>query len=114
MKLALYATDRGEPFYASRRYHCEVEASRAGPSRSWSGRALPIWFDSAGRGAPWFRCRRFRRPESDERFGFLQYMEAYQTIRDAIGTDVELGYSARNGLSRYVRAGIEREAIRVF
>ena len=53
-------------------------------------------------------------PESDERFGFLQYMDAYQTIRDAIGTDVEIGYSTREGLSRYVRAGIEREAIRVF
>ena len=53
-------------------------------------------------------------PESDERFGFLQYMDAYQTIRDAIGTDVEIGYSTREGLSRYVRAGIEWEAIRVF
>lgn len=53
-------------------------------------------------------------PESDERFGFLQYMDAYQTIRDAIGSDVEIGYSTREGLSRYVRAGIEREAIRVF
>jgi predicted nucleotidyltransferase len=53
-------------------------------------------------------------PESDERFGFLQYMDAYQTIQKAIGTDVEIGYSTRDGLSRYVRAGVEREAIRVF
>jgi uncharacterized protein len=53
-------------------------------------------------------------PQSDERFGFLQYMDAYETIRQAIGSDVEIGYSTRDGLSRYVRAGIEREAIRVF
>ena len=53
-------------------------------------------------------------PESDESFGFLQYMDAYDAIRRAIGGDVEIGYSTRAGLSRYVRAGIEREAIRVF
>jgi uncharacterized protein len=53
-------------------------------------------------------------PESDENFGFLQYMDAYQTIRTTIGSDVEIGYSTRDVLSRYVRAGVEREAVRVF
>jgi hypothetical protein len=53
-------------------------------------------------------------PESDERFGFLQYMAAYETIRKAIGGDVGIGYSTREGLSRYIRVEAEKEAIRVF
>jgi predicted nucleotidyltransferase len=53
-------------------------------------------------------------PQSDENFGFLQYMDAYETIRKAIGPDADIGYSTREGLSPYVRAGVEREAIRVF
>ncbi len=53
-------------------------------------------------------------PQSDESFGFLEYMAAYDAIRRAVGSDVELGYSTREGLSRYVRSGIEKEAIRVF
>ncbi|MGV1014230.1 MAG: nucleotidyltransferase family protein [Methyloceanibacter sp.] len=53
-------------------------------------------------------------PESDDRFGFLQYMDAYETIQKAVGEDIALGYSTREGLSRYVRSEIEKEAIRVF
>jgi predicted nucleotidyltransferase len=53
-------------------------------------------------------------PVSDERFGFLQFMEAYDTIRRTVGEDVEVGYSTREGLSRYVRANVENEAIRIF
>jgi predicted nucleotidyltransferase len=53
-------------------------------------------------------------PKSDERFGFLQYMDAYETIQKALGDSVAIGYSTRNGLSRYVRPEIEKEAIRVF
>jgi predicted nucleotidyltransferase len=53
-------------------------------------------------------------PQSDERFGFLEFMDAYHAIQQALGPDAEIGYSTRDGLSRYVRAGIEREAIRVF
>jgi uncharacterized protein len=52
--------------------------------------------------------------QSDERFGFLQYMDAYETIQKALGGSVAVGYSTRNGLSRYVRPEIEKEAIRVF
>jgi hypothetical protein len=51
---------------------------------------------------------------SDERFGFLQFMGAYETIRKRVGEDVELGYSTREGLSPYVRADVESEAVRVF
>ena len=53
-------------------------------------------------------------PVSDERFGFLQYMNAYETIRSAIGGNVEVGYSTRDGLSPYIRANVEREAMRIF
>jgi len=53
-------------------------------------------------------------PVSEEQFGFMQYMDAYETIKSAVGNGIEIGYSTRDGLSRYVRADIEQEAIRVF
>src|ERR1700739_3221041 len=53
-------------------------------------------------------------PASDEAFGFLQFMDAYEAIRKTVGTDVEVGYSTREGLSPYVRANVESEAIRIF
>ena len=53
-------------------------------------------------------------PVSDEHFGFLQFMDAYETIRKAFDHDVEIGYSTREGLSRYIRDDVEREAIKVF
>jgi uncharacterized protein len=53
-------------------------------------------------------------PVHGERFGFLPFMDAYQAIQDAIGRDAEIGYSTRDGLSPYIRAEIEREAVRVF
>jgi uncharacterized protein len=56
----------------------------------------------------------FVEPASDGRFGFLPYMDVYETIRNAIGSGVELGYSTREGLSPYIRDDIEREAVRVF
>jgi predicted nucleotidyltransferase len=53
-------------------------------------------------------------PESDEAFGFLQYMDAYEKIVAAVGPGIDVGYSTREGLSRYIRDAIEREATRVF
>src|SRR5712691_4518180 len=53
-------------------------------------------------------------PASDERFGFLQYMDAYAVIQKAVADDVEVGYSTRAGLSPYVRAAVEQEAVRIF
>ena len=114
MKLAQYATDRVEPRHASRRHYCQTKRRRARTPPGGSGRALPVRFNARDEARADSDVDVFVDPESDERFGFLQYMDAYQTIRDAIGTDVEIGYSTREGLSRYVRAGIEREAIRVF
>ncbi len=52
-------------------------------------------------------------PASDAAFNFLNYMNAYDTIRELVG-DVEVGYSTRDGLSRHVRKFVEDEAIRVF
>jgi predicted nucleotidyltransferase len=53
-------------------------------------------------------------PASDESFGFLQFMNAYETIRQTVGVGVEVGYSTRDGLSPYVRSQVESEAIRIF
>ena len=47
-------------------------------------------------------------------FDFLPFMDAYETIRKAVGENVEVGYSTRDGLSPYIRADVEREAVRVF
>lgn len=53
-------------------------------------------------------------PVSDDRFGFLAFMDAYETIRKTVGTDLEVGYSTREGLSPYIRANVESEAVRIF
>jgi predicted nucleotidyltransferase len=53
-------------------------------------------------------------PASDDRFGFLNYMDAFEEIRKAVGGEIEIGYSARDGLSHYVRPTVEQEAIRIF
>ncbi len=53
-------------------------------------------------------------PASDDSFGFLKYMDAYEAIRKSIGTNVDLGYSTRSGLSPYIREQVEHEAVRIF
>jgi predicted nucleotidyltransferase len=53
-------------------------------------------------------------PLSDQQFGFLQFMDAYETIQQAVGRNIEVGYSTRSGLSPYVRDDIEREAFKIF
>ncbi len=53
-------------------------------------------------------------PASDRDFGFLPFMDAYQTIQQAFGEDVEIGYSTRTGLSPYIIEDVEREAVRIF
>ena len=53
-------------------------------------------------------------PVSGEDFGFLPFMRAYETIRKAFGDEIEIGYSTREGLDQYVRADMEREAVRIF
>jgi uncharacterized protein len=53
-------------------------------------------------------------PVSEDRFGFLQFMEAYEAICKTIGEDVEVGYSTREGLSPHIRSTVESEAVRIF
>lgn len=53
-------------------------------------------------------------PISTENFGFLPFMSVYEAIRKAIGSDVDLGYSTRDGLNRYIRPDAEQQAIRIF
>ena len=53
-------------------------------------------------------------PVAEDRFGFLQFMDAYETIRKTFGEHVDVGYSTREDLSPYIRADIESEAVRIF
>jgi predicted nucleotidyltransferase len=53
-------------------------------------------------------------PASDNAFGFVPFMEAYEALRSAFDRQVELGYSTREGLSPYIRDDVEREALRIF
>jgi predicted nucleotidyltransferase len=53
-------------------------------------------------------------PVSETEFGFLPFMTTYEAVRGAFGSQVEIGYSTRTGLSPYIRSAVEREAVRVF
>ncbi len=53
-------------------------------------------------------------PASDNDFGFLSFMDAYEALQTAFKHEVEIGYSTRAGLSPYVRPDVEREALRIF
>jgi uncharacterized protein len=50
----------------------------------------------------------------DAAFGLVPYMVTFDTIQKAMGPGVDVGYSTREGLSPYIRAEVEREAIRIF
>jgi predicted nucleotidyltransferase len=53
-------------------------------------------------------------PVPDRDFGFLPFMDAYETIQKAFGDAVEIGYSTRTGLSPYILRDVEQEAVRIF
>lgn len=53
-------------------------------------------------------------PDADGRFGFLEFMDAYETIQQAIGDEAKVDYGTRGGLHPVLRPEIEREAVRVF
>jgi predicted nucleotidyltransferase len=53
-------------------------------------------------------------PKAASSFDFQKYADVTETIRKLIGEGVEIGYSTRDGLSLYIRANVEAEAIRVF
>jgi uncharacterized protein len=53
-------------------------------------------------------------PAPDRDFGFLPFMNAYQTIQKAFCDIAEVGYSTRTGLSPYLLRDVEQEAVRIF
>lgn len=46
-------------------------------------------------------------------FGFDELMGSYRAVRSAL-PGVEIGFGTREGLSKYIRREVEREAIRIF
>jgi predicted nucleotidyltransferase len=47
-------------------------------------------------------------------FGLRSYMGAFRVLEDAFEHKAEIGYSTRDGLSPYIRADVERDAVRLF
>ena len=50
---------------------------------------------------------------SDRPFGFDELMSSYRTVSSAL-PNLEVSFGTREGLSKYVRDEIERDAIRIF
>ena len=51
-------------------------------------------------------------PAPDAAFGLRPYMGAFETLKQAVGENVD--YGTRKGLHPLLRSDIEREAIRIF
>jgi predicted nucleotidyltransferase len=47
-------------------------------------------------------------------FGLRPYMGALRVLEDAFEHKAEIGYSTRDALSPYIRADVERDAVRIF
>jgi predicted nucleotidyltransferase len=47
-------------------------------------------------------------------FGLRPYMGTLRALEDAFEHKAEIDYSTRNGLSPYIRADVERDALRIF
>ena len=76
---------------------------KAEPALRATGVGALYLFGSHARGeAAAISTSTFVDPQADEAFG-LDFMKAYETIVDAVGPNVEVGYSTREGLSRYIR-----------
>lgn len=50
----------------------------------------------------------------DASFGLHPYMSAFRVLEDAFDRKAEIGYSTREALSPYIRADVERDALRIF
>jgi predicted nucleotidyltransferase len=50
--------------------------------------------------------------EPGRKFGFEEFMAAYDLLKEAL-PDADIQYGTREGLSKYIRAEVEREAIRI-
>ncbi len=52
-------------------------------------------------------------PGTEDFYSLNHFIGVYEVIQDAIpGRDI--GYGTRNGLSKYIRPDVEREAVRIF
>ena len=51
-------------------------------------------------------------PAPDKAFGFLPFMDSFETIQHAV--DQKVDYGTRKGLHPLLRPEIEREAVRIF
>jgi predicted nucleotidyltransferase len=68
-------------------------------------------------------ARNEARPDSDldvfvdkapgRKFGFDELMGSYHALRDAL-PGIEISYGTREGLSKYIRSEVERQAVRIF
>jgi predicted nucleotidyltransferase len=47
-------------------------------------------------------------------FGLSPYMGVFRVLDDAFEHQAEIGYSTRDALSPYIRADVERDALRIF
>src|SRR5256886_717826 len=47
-------------------------------------------------------------------FGLRPYMGAFRVLEDVFEHKAEIGYSTRDALSPYIRADVERDAVRIF
>jgi predicted nucleotidyltransferase len=50
----------------------------------------------------------------DTAFGLRPYMGVFRALEDAFEHKAEIGYSTRDALSPYIRADVERDAVRIF
>jgi predicted nucleotidyltransferase len=53
-------------------------------------------------------------PAPNEDFSLVPFMTGYEVLQNAFGSEVEIGYSTRAGLSPYIRNDVEHEAVRIF
>jgi predicted nucleotidyltransferase len=47
------------------------------------------------------------------KFGFDELMGSYHAVRDAL-PGIDISYGTRQGLSKYIKDDVEREALRIF
>jgi predicted nucleotidyltransferase len=99
---------------AMRRDEIIAKLKAAEPALRGFGVAALYLFGSHARGdaQPDSDIDVFVDPAPGKAFGFLPFMDAFETIQHAVGQDVD--YGTRKGLHPMLQADIEREAVRIF
>jgi predicted nucleotidyltransferase len=52
-------------------------------------------------------------PAETHAFGFDRFMDSYEALKTAL-PGYEIGFSTREGIDKYVRPTVEREALKIF